>query len=360
MDSIVNITRQKKNAILGRESFMRTMRSILDDKKVVCVYGSPGIGKTCAVMKALEDESYIELTADMFKCLDTITESNSHVLIDDIDTDTIAWTTLLTRGKLSKGSTIYITNGVKGIETFDCIHLEHLEKEHQIKLSYDRFPTVDPVDAIRRANGNLKNLFSYLDGWDEKDVFMSPKDVIHDLLCKSDMNVSDYIGRVVEEHGYSSGVLHENYTDARGADHIRIADDLSTADVYDNMVYQGNWELLPYFCHHGIVAPALNINHGLTREAVRPGSSWTKFNNFKMRNNKVKAIMGRCRDLTIDKLQYIREKCMKDPDGSIETLVYYKFIPQDLDVINHLGMLTKIKPRVIKKLKKGLSDALGK
>ena len=64
--------------------------------------------------------------------------------------------------------------------------------------------------------------------------------------------------------------------------------------------------------------------------------------------------------MTMDKIHWIREKCLKDPAGAVETLIRYKFIPSDLDVINHLGMLTKIKPRFIKKLKKDLSDALGK
>ena len=360
MDAIVKVTKQKKKPVLGRESFMRTMRSILDANKVVCVYGAIGVGKTHAVTKALEGESYIEFTTDMFKQLDVIAETSAHVLVDDIDTDTYMWTNLLARGKLSKGSTIYITNNIKGVETFDCIHMEPLTYEHQIKIAKKRFPSIDPLNAIRKARGNLKNLFSYLDGWDDKDVFMSPKDVIHDLLCKSDMKVTDYLTKTVEEHGYSMGVLHENYTDAKGVDCATISENLSLADVYDDLVYQGNWELLPYFCHHGIVSPAMDINHGLIREVIRPGSSWTKFNNYKMRKNKLNTIMNRCRGLTMDKIRWIREKCLKDPGGAVEALVHYKLTPPDLDVINHLGMLTKIKPKFIKKLKKDLSDALGK
>ena len=359
MDAIVKVSRQKKKAVMGRDSFMRTMGHILASKKVVCVYGAIGVGKTHAVMKALEDESYIEFTSDHMKQLDVLSESTSHIVVDDIETDTHVWSTLTSRDRLSRGSTIYITNNIKGGETFDCIHMEPLAIEYQIKIAKSKCPGVEPSDAIRRARGNLKNLFSYLDGWDDKDVFMSPKDVIHDLLCKSDMNITDYLGRVVEEHGYSCGVLHENYTDARGADHLTIADNLSIADVYDTSVYRGDWEQLPYFCHHGIVAPALNINHGLIREAMRPGSSWTKFNNFKMRKNKLSTIMGRCRDLTLDRIQYIQKKCALDPDGALETLVHYKFTPPDIDVINHLGTVTKIKPKVVKRLKKELSDALG-
>ena len=164
----------------------------------------------------------------------------------------------------------------------------------------------------------------------------------------------------MEEHGYSTGIVHENYVDVHDIDMVQISEDLSVADVYDNEVYQGNWELLPYFCHHGIVSPALDINHRLFREVVRPGSSWTKFNNFKMRSNKLKVIMGRCRHLSLDTLHYIRAMCLADPDSIVETLIYYKLIPPDLDVMNHLGALTKIKPKVVKKLKKELLDALGK
>jgi hypothetical protein len=238
--------------------------------------------------------------------------------------------------------------------------VEPLTIEYQVKLALNKFPGVDPFDAIKKARGNLKNMFSYLNGWDDKDVFMSPKDVIHDLLCKSDTDISTCLGRVVEEHGYSCGVLHENYIDARNAEHASIAENLSIADVYDNYVYKGAWELLPHFCHHGIVSPALNINHGLIREVMRPGSSWTKFNNFKMRKNKLNTIMRRYRDLSMDRIQFIHKKCALDPKGAVETLVHYNFIPSDLDVINHLGTTTKIKPKLVKKLKKDLYDALGK
>jgi len=354
MDAIVKINRQKKISLLGRESFIRTMKSVLRDNKVVCVYGDPGVGKTHAVMKALEGESFVEVTPDGFKKLDTLSESTSHVLVDDIDTESYTWTQLLSHGKLSKGSTIYITNNIKNVTTFDCIHLKQLDTSHLIELARNKFPTVDPTDAIQRAKGNLKNLFSYLDGWDDKDLFMSPKDVVHDMICKSNLDVSDYLGRSVEEHGYSSGVIHENYLDARGIDALAVSENLSIADVYDDTAYQGKWELLPYFCHHGIVAPALAINHGLIRECVRPGSSWTKFNNFKMRNNKLKTILRRHTDLTMDKLRYIQIKCSTDPHGSVETLRYYNLVPSDIDVINHLGTTANIKPKTVRFLKNAL------
>jgi hypothetical protein len=338
---------------------MSTMKAILDQNKVVCVYGAHGVGKTYAVMKALEDESYIEITLDNHKQFEIIEESTSHVIVDDIDTDTHAWHGLVLRGKLSRGSTVYITNNTKGLEAFDCIHLEPLETTYQSQIARQLFPDVDPIDAIRRGNGNLKNMISYLNGWGVKDVFMSPKDVIHDLLCKSKLPISDYIGRTVEEHGYSCGIVHENYVDIHDIDIVRVSENLSIAEVYDNEIYQGNWELLPYFCHHGIVSPSIDINHRLIREVVRPGSSWTKFNNFKMRSNKLKVIIGRCRNLSLDKLHHIRTMCLTTPDSVIATLVYYKLTPPDLDVLNHLGPLTKIKPRVVKKLKKDLANALG-
>ena len=262
----------------------------------------------------------------------------------------------MSRGRLSKGSTIYITNKINGVETFDCIKLEPLDPSHQIQLARERFPRVDPSDAIKRANGNLKNLFSYLAGWDHKDVFMSPKDVIHDMLCKSNLNLNDYIGQIIDEHGYSVGIVHENYTDVKDIDIVNISNELSITDVYDDIIYKGNWELLPYYCHHGIITPALSIDHGLIREVIRPGSSWTKFNNYRMRSNKVSTILRRCQNLTTDKLHFIREMCLSDPDDTVNTLVYYKMIPSDLDVINHLGFSTKIKPKIIKKLK----NALGK
>ena len=117
----------------------------------------------------------------------------------------------------------------------------------------------------------------------------------------------------------------------------------------DEKIYDGNWHLLPLFNLHAVLYPARSINHRLSAEDLRPGSMWTKYQNMCMRQKKLKNIFQK--NLDIDGLMLLRDYCQ---GGDPTMLKYYRFDSQDLDVLNHIAIVNKIKPRVMTQLKKSL------
>ena len=132
-------------------------------------------------------------------------------------------------------------------------------------------------------------------------------------------------------------------------------DYISHSDSLDGKLYGGNWALTPFFCTESIIAPAMFIKQSLRYETLRPGSSWTKYNNFRMRQGKLQSIQSRT-GMTSEHLMLLRDYCIHDVDRAYEIIVRYKLEPSDLDIINHLAMLTKIKPKILQKLKTRLKN----
>jgi hypothetical protein len=100
----------------------------------------------------------------------------------------------------------------------------------------------------------------------------------------------------------------------------------------------------------GIVLPALAINHTLERTAMRPGSAWTKFNNYKMRHRKYQELYMRSR-LDVDALLVISEYCKRQPNDVMPLLKSYGLESPDIDLMNHITIINKVKPRVLQNIK---------
>jgi hypothetical protein len=358
MDAFVKVTKQKKITIFGRESVAKTIRNIIDNNETLCIYGSIGVGKTFLISQMLKGEIYIDFDSKLD--LELLEQSNCHIVLDNIDTEGTIWKQIAEKKKLTKGSTIIITNSIKNIDFCDCIHIEPLSDMLQLDLITKNYPSICNPEFIRscinRANGNLRDLIMYVQKSDDKDIFMSPKDYVHRLLTEKD---SYSIGENVEDHGFSWGIVHENYIDAKNANHESIINDLSIADVYDSQIYGGDWNLLPYFCHHGIIKPCIEIGGALNKECLRPGSSWTKYNNHKMRMSKMICIKNRSKGkIGVDEMCLLRDVCLTDQDRAVDIMVSYGMLPQDIDVMNHITLLRKIKPKAVQSLKKKLKHVL--
>ena len=373
MDQFVVIRQQKVPEILGRNDLVRTLSNIVVNKGMVCMYGDPGVGKTHLAKSVLERDKYFEVTLDDIKSKEAALDfmarvrgATSHLLLDDLDPDSSGWREVATyireNGRLSRGATIFIMKSVHKVDFCDCIQVEALSYQSCMDLAKIKFPglSIEKIEkSFKRSQGNLRNFFDYLNFSDEKDIFLSPKDFVYDVLSKSERNPRDYIGHKVDDHGFSWGIVHENYVNAKGIDdrmHL-LAEDMSIADVYDANLYEGDWNLLPYFCMHGVIKPAIEINQTLFRESIRPGSAWTKFNNYKARKSKVTEIKNRT-GLDIDELLYLRTLCNTDHDKALSMMLRYKIIPQDLDVINHLAIVTKIKAKNVQLLKRRLKNEM--
>jgi hypothetical protein len=160
---------------------------------------------------------------------------------------------------------------------------------------------------------------------------------------------------VISEHGYVWGVVHDNYVDAPCADFVKIADCMSTAEILDTHIYNGNWDILPFFCLMSTVVPAIEINQVLDRSLIRPGSAWTKYGNYKMRRNKLNTIQSRVpQSLDLDTIKLLVRYCKLKSPSAVPLLKSYNIKPPDIDVINHLVLVDKLTQKEIQNLKKAL------
>jgi len=323
----------------------------------VCVLGKSGIGKTWAVRKALMP--CIELTSDILKSkqdtidfLNKIHGTETHVIIDEYE----CISDLVGLREITKPP----TNGL-----FVVVSQVPVKFDFEL-VTYD-FPILDPNSiknlfpeaddqVIATCGGDLRRVRQSLtfksDAWDE---FQGPKEFLMSLVSRtSNVNPARYCGQPVQEPGNVASILHENYVDSKG-DLAKISDQLSVADLIESQVYDGAWDLLPYFNLWGCVLPAVEINHTL-RPNLRPGSTWTKYQNACMRTKKIRDLSSRVphQNLCIDSLLLIRSQVER---GDFTNFREYGLKTQDLDVMNHLSPLAKIKPKVLASLKKQCAES---
>jgi hypothetical protein len=153
-------------------------------------------------------------------------------------------------------------------------------------------------------------------------------------------------------------MIYDNYIDG-DADPCEVLECLSRAAMLDEKIYEGNWHLMPYFSIESCIHPSILLNHSVPGPDpgpdIRPGSIWTKFQNTCMRLKKVDTMCRRSprQHLDIDALMLLRDIFEKDQGDVL--IKDYKLEPQDFDVLNHLCIIRKLKPKLISALKKKCS-----
>ncbi len=323
----------------------------------VCVLGKSGIGKTWTVTRALQP--HVELTAEILRSRQTTVDflskiegTETHVILDEYE----CVQDLIGLNEITKPP----TNGIF------CV-----VSQVPVKFSFEivtwEFP-VPTAETIRRivpdatdqviamAKGDLRFVIRSLNfAGDAPDDFQGPREFVTDLVSVySRSNPVDYIGQAVQEPGNVASILHENYVDSKTCDHALTADFFSSADLFETKVYAGDWELFPYYNVFGTILPAATIGHTL-RPPLRPGSTWTKYQNMCMRTKRISLMASRTpgKTLTLDELLVLREYA---EHGIYEPLRDYQFQKQDIDVLNHLSPLRKMKARTVAVIKKALMD----
>jgi hypothetical protein len=234
---------------------------------------------------------------------------------------------------------------------FDTVFIPKHTPEVLLKLTEDRGPHVE--NAAVRAQGNIRNFFTYLKGYDEMDDFTSPKEFIAEILSSSEpLEIRDN----VTEHGHMWDIFQENYLNSKDVDIIRVSEAFSQADMYDTHMYSGgNWHLMPYFVLNALTIPKSALGEPLEKDKIRPGSCWTKRGNYLMRKNKYEAIKKKSRmGLGMEEMCLLKKYAEK---GDLEPLLEYGITPQDFDVINHLAVGNGLKSRDVTRVKKALQHA---
>jgi len=349
MDRYVTIGRKKEvEEIVGREVYIQNIQSLLEKNASFCVYGASGVGKSFLVKHALQGFNYVELTHELLKS-ERLKRAHVHVLADDMEVSE----------PLSLGSTVLVSNDMS--TEFDCIRIEPLSIQELVKLGCMRFPTLGE-DIVKQyaheCKGDVRTfLFLLQDFRCTKDTFKTPKDFVYDLVCMGgSLDPISYVGKHVMEHGYSWGIVHENYIDAPNVDLAKIADMMSIADLKDEEMYNG-YSSGNIFSLFGIVMPAIEINHSLDKSLMRPGSAWTKFNNYKMRYRRYNDLKIRS-GIDVDKLMVLSQYCKSTPTEVIPKLKHYGIESADVDMMNHLSVIHKIKPRVLQSIKSKLKSVI--
>lgn len=94
------------------------------------------------------------------------------------------------------------------------------------------------------------------------------------------------------------------------------------------------------------------MNTTLKSEDIKPGSVWTKYGNFKMRQQKLKNIQKEhSTKLGVEELALVRMYAAK---GDYGPAISYGLKPCDFDVMNHLALGNKMKPSEVMRVKKKL------
>ena len=374
MDKFVIIKEYKKTTVLGRSYEVNQISRKITNNEVFCVYGDSGVGKTFLLKEILKNYLFLELNhnilrsrSDTVDFLENFKNRDTHLLIDDIDTDFFGWKEIYEKIKnkirISKGSLILIFKNNEKVSFLESVFIESMSIQDMISLGQVKYPNTileDIYSNVKKSKGNLRSFFYYFEFPDERDLLLSPKELVHRLLSPSDLSVDNYIGAGIDDHGYSWNIVHENYPSSNNLsvyDIEYISECMSVSDVYDNLMYNGEWQMFNYFCHEGIVCPCLKINQNLLRESLRPGSAWTKFNNMKMRNSKLKDLNRRQfrTRIGLDELTFIKNYCEHETlEKSIKLLLKYNFKPHDLDLMNHLMLLNKLKPKLLTNIKREL------
>ena len=374
MDKFVIIKDRKKNNVFGRGYEVNKITQKINNNEIFCIYGDSGVGKTFLIKEILKNYLFLEINHNILRSrsetndfLETFKNRDTHLLIDDVETDLLGWKEIFEKiknnNKISKGSLILIFKNNEKVSFVDSFFLEPLNIQQIIELGQLKYPKLDIEDIYfnaKKSKGNLRSFFYYFEFPDERDILLSPKDLIHKLLSPSELDIKKHIGQGVDEHGYSWNIVHENYPLSKNLnihDIEYISECMSLADIYDNQMYHGEWQMFDYFCHEGIVCPCLKINQNLIRESLRPGSAWTKFNNMKMRNSKLKELNNRLirTKIRIEEMEIIKNYCEHETiENIIKLLLKYNFKSHDLDLMNHLNFKNKLKPKVLNNIKKEL------
>ena len=364
MDKFIVFKKSTDPEYIGNQTVFDTIKKIVNSNDTVCLYGDSGVGKTFLVRDIMKGRNWVDFTHDTTRTLDRLQESDCHIVIDDLESDTHLVKDIFEQVKsgkrLSKGSLIFIARTPNKIDFCNSVHFEKMDEPTMVyigRLEYPKEPVKRLESLARESRGNIRNFLFSITFTCHRDIFKTPKDFITDLLCDhSSEDPRKYFGDGISEHGYIWDIVHENYVDSKNVKIEEISELMSLSDILDTKIYNGNWELIPLFSTLSTVAPAIAIDHSLKKSSMRSGSAWTKYGNYKMRIIKYKSIINRTnKHVDVDSLMVIRDLWQTDKERGLEVMREYGIRGPDIDVINHLAIVKKLKAKEIQTIKKSLA-----
>ena len=302
----------------GNYDTVQIIRSYIEQNKVFFIFGETGCGKTHIINHCVRGHQIIHLTFSTLKSklkmknfIETVRGTDNIIIIDEFDTlqksDFFGWKELLQYNyKLSNCSTIVIGKYNKKFKDMLSVEIKPPTESEILQIS-----PCDPNKAKQLwkiCNGDVKMYLNNLNGIInyEKDNFMTPKQLVRDCLTKpKNKELFKYIYQGIEEHGYIWNSIHGNYLSLKGnIDYADIALIMSNSDILDIKIYNESWLYMPFFISEAIIRPNMLFDKPLKNE-IKPGSAWTKHNNFKMKKKKMKNITNKL-NIHSECLDYIR------------------------------------------------------
>jgi hypothetical protein len=359
MDRYIKIAQQKKkppeDATNIHVERIARLKRCLDENKNVFIYGPCGTGKSFVREQCMHEGNSVELGVELLRSKsvfsDLIKNSDKHLYIEDYEPDSLILKGTIERvsdgQRLTNGSLVVVSTHLCMYPNFELITVPRHDPLTLSKLDPKRYDRV----AAERSRGNIRDYFHYIDGCDEKDIFETPKEVIHRLLCERDYVFNN---ETLTEHGHMWSIFQENYLDSADVDFAKVAKSFSDADLMDSSMYSalGDWNIMPYFANVAMCIPRYYMREPLKEDNIRAGASWTKHGNYKMRRRKLHGIQIRNNNISIEALCLLQRYAGL---GYIDKLRDYDITPQDFDTMNHLCITTKLKPRDVNLIKKRLN-----
>lgn len=358
MDSFITLIEQKNNEVNTtlHSKEIELVRKYIKERQNVFICGPTGVGKTYVLNEALKGMNCVELEYHHLKSkslfLPFIKPTTKHVFIEDYDQMFKSIVADVSDGnRISRGCLLVTSKNMCFFPNFKTVMISKHTPETILTLVEDRDSKT--LNAAYRCKGNIRNFYTYRDGYEEMNEFKTSKEYISDIL--TDDNRELQFHKHVSEHGHMWDVFQENYLDSKDCDITTISESFSMADVYDTLMYSmGAWNLMPFFTLHSLTIPKYSLGTPLESEKIRPGSCWTKYGNYKMRKRKYDEIKKKSRmGLGVEELCLLKDYAHK---GDLSKLVDYKITPQDFDVINHLAIGNSLKSKDVTKIKKALKN----
>ena len=325
---------------------------------VTCVHGRPGIGKTYMVEKELPGAVHVDhtilksknTTLDFFERL---SYTDAPVIIDEWESIADLIGVREITGPVSKGPLVLIAHEAVKVTPTTILYEMPIMTPSDIEKLAPKHPNAKKLAEACR--GDVRSfLRSLMYTSDTPDAFKTPRQIVTDLVTNTRPDY--YLSHTLHEHGYVWSMIQENYVDAKGLTldaASEIAENMSLADMYDTKIYaDGAWDnLMPYFVLHGCVKPCQVMKQKLNDAKLRSGSLWTKFQNACMRRKKIgETRLGYYELLTIRK--YVEH-------GQYELVDDYKLDTSAVDVMNHIIIGQKLKPKAVEQAKKHVRSREG-
>lgn len=326
MDRFIKTKSQKTASTSAQE---------LGDAGAVCFWGPPGIGKTHLVELA----GGVWLTEDILRSkqgtidfLEKVRSTDRPVIIDDFETVSEFVGLRELTGPPSRGQLLITARDPVKLP-FPVLNVEYPvpTPERIEKIIFLKKPDADRAkvaELAAKARGSVRFVLQGLEFQsDDPDNFQEPKRDLEVLLVKGVKGVRPTIS-TLHEHGYSCAVVQENYIDAPGLSLGALADIaemLSSADTIDEHIYRTQkWDLTQLFVVESVFRPAYVINKSLKK--LRPGSLWTKFQNYCMKRKKLETIFKKIKTNSLEAFPLVTARAAEYPELTPQDVAFMKKI----------------------------------